>query len=192
MSCGSFDCPVYNVSEIHSLPLCFLVSRRYPSVFMTLVLHFVFVSFLFFFASFWIDWPSIWELTLFQQELFLLLGAGSTPYSPLTIKNVTEWPGLKRTTIIIEFQPLCYVQGRQPLDQAAQSHIQPGCQISDAFGFWEASLLPVHCSARFKSKHLYSGHCLFIPVCHSRWITWKEIQKLNLYYNALIPFQSYA
>ena len=39
------------------------------------------------------------------------------PYSPLTIKNVTEWPGLKRTTIIIEFQPPCYVQGRQPMDQ---------------------------------------------------------------------------
>ena len=28
--------------------------------------------------------------------------------------------------MIIEFQPPCYVQGRQPPDQAAQSHIQPG------------------------------------------------------------------
>ena len=25
--------------------------------------------------------------------------------------------------MIIQFQPLCYVQGRQPADQAAQSHI---------------------------------------------------------------------
>ena len=30
--------------------------------------------------------------------------------------------------MIIEFQPPCYVQGRQPLDQAAQSHIQPGLE----------------------------------------------------------------
>ena len=28
--------------------------------------------------------------------------------------------------MIIEFQPSCYVQDHQPLDQAAQSHIQPG------------------------------------------------------------------
>ena len=28
--------------------------------------------------------------------------------------------------MIIEFQPPCYVQGHQPPDQAAQSHIQPG------------------------------------------------------------------
>jgi len=28
--------------------------------------------------------------------------------------------------MIIEFQPPCHVQGRQPPDQAAQSHIQPG------------------------------------------------------------------
>jgi len=36
---------------------------------------------------------------------------------------------LKRTAMIIEFQPPCYVQGHQPPDQAAQSHIQPdlGC-----------------------------------------------------------------
>ena len=37
--------------------------------------------------------------------------------------RIIEWPGLKRTTMIIEFQPPCYVQGHQPPDQAAQSHI---------------------------------------------------------------------
>ena len=41
--------------------------------------------------------------------------------------QVTEWPGLKRTAMIIQFQPPCYVQGHQPPDQAAQSHIQPEC-----------------------------------------------------------------
>ena len=45
-----------------------------------------------------------------------------------------EWPGLKRTTVIIEFQSLCYVQGRQPADQAAQSHIQPGLECLQGWG----------------------------------------------------------
>jgi len=35
--------------------------------------------------------------------------------------RLIEWPGLKRTTTLLEFQPPCYVQGRQPPDQAAQS-----------------------------------------------------------------------
>ena len=36
--------------------------------------------------------------------------------------------------MIIEFQPPCYVQGRQPLDQAAQSHIQPGLEWLQGWG----------------------------------------------------------
>jgi len=46
----------------------------------------------------------------------------------LQIHRIIEWPGLKRTTMIIEFQPPCYAQGCQPPDQAAQSHIQPGLE----------------------------------------------------------------
>ena len=42
--------------------------------------------------------------------------------------RILEWPGLKRTTVLIEFQPPRYVQGHQPLDQATQSHIQPGLE----------------------------------------------------------------
>jgi len=42
--------------------------------------------------------------------------------------RIIEWPGLKRTTMTIWFQPPCYVQSRQPADQAAQSHIQPGLE----------------------------------------------------------------
>jgi len=45
-----------------------------------------------------------------------------------------EWPGLKRTAMIIKFQPPCYVQGRQPPDQAAQSHIQPGLKWLRGWG----------------------------------------------------------
>ena len=36
--------------------------------------------------------------------------------------------------MIVEFQPPCYVQDRQPLDQAAQSHIQPGLECLQAWG----------------------------------------------------------
>ena len=48
--------------------------------------------------------------------------------------RITKWPGLKRTTMIIEFQPPCYVQGRQPPHQAAQSHIQPGLECFQGWG----------------------------------------------------------
>jgi len=48
--------------------------------------------------------------------------------------RIIEWPGLKRTIMIIEFQPPCYVQGRQPPDQAAQSHIQPGLECLQGWG----------------------------------------------------------
>jgi len=34
--------------------------------------------------------------------------------------------------MIISFQPPCYVQGCQPPDQAAQSHIQPGLECLQA------------------------------------------------------------
>ena len=50
------------------------------------------------------------------------------------IRRIIEWPGLKRTTMIIKFQPLCYVQGHQPPDQAAQSHIQPGLECLQGWG----------------------------------------------------------
>jgi len=36
--------------------------------------------------------------------------------------------------MVIEFQPPCYVQGHQPLDQAAQSHIQSGLECLQGWG----------------------------------------------------------
>ena len=36
--------------------------------------------------------------------------------------------------MLIEFQPPCYVQGRQPPDQATQSHIQPGLECLQGWG----------------------------------------------------------
>ena len=44
--------------------------------------------------------------------------------------RIMEWPGLKRTTVIMEFQLPCYVQGHQPPDQAAQSHIHSGDSLA--------------------------------------------------------------
>ena len=48
--------------------------------------------------------------------------------------RIIEWPGLKGTTMIIYFQLPCYMQGRQPPDQAAQSHIQPGLECIQGWG----------------------------------------------------------
>ena len=48
--------------------------------------------------------------------------------------RIIECPGLKRTTVIIEFQPPCHRQGHQPLDQATQSHIQPGLKCLQGWG----------------------------------------------------------
>ena len=59
--------------------------------------------------------------------------------------RIIEWPGLKRTTMIIEFQPPCYVQGRQPADQAAQSHIQPGLECLQGWGICNLLGQPVQC-----------------------------------------------
>jgi len=59
--------------------------------------------------------------------------------------RIIEWPGLKRTTMFIWFQPPCYVQGRQPADQAAQSHIQPGLQCLQGWGIHSLLGQPVQC-----------------------------------------------
>jgi len=45
--------------------------------------------------------------------------------------------------MIIEFQPPCYVQGRQPPDQAAQSHIQPGLECLQGWGIHSVLGQPV-------------------------------------------------
>jgi len=50
--------------------------------------------------------------------------------------------------MIIEFQPPCYVQGHQPLDQASQSHIQPGLELPPGMGQpqppWATCCIHVH------------------------------------------------
>ncbi|SFW05231.1 Uncharacterised protein [Chlamydia abortus] len=60
--------------------------------------------------------------------------------------GMIEWPGLKRTTMIVEFQAPCHVQGRQPLERAAQSHIQPGLECLQGWGIHNllGQAVPVH------------------------------------------------
>ena len=45
--------------------------------------------------------------------------------------------------MITEFQPPCYGQGRQPPDQAAQSHIQPGLECLQGWGIHNLPGQPV-------------------------------------------------
>ena len=45
--------------------------------------------------------------------------------------------------MIMYFQPPCYVQGLQPLDHAAQSHIQPGLECLQGWGIHNLFGLPV-------------------------------------------------
>ena len=43
------------------------------------------------------------------------------------------------------FNPSCYVQGHQPPDQAAQSHIQPGLECLQGWGIHSLLGQPVQC-----------------------------------------------
>jgi len=55
--------------------------------------------------------------------------------------RIIEWPGLKRTTMIIQLQPPCYVQGHQPADQAAQSHIYLGLECLQGWDIHNKELI---------------------------------------------------
>ena len=73
-----------------------------------------------------------------QQEppttAFAILVATNFICQTCKTHRIIEWSGLKGTTMIIEFQPPYYVQGRQPPEQAAQSHIQPGLECLQGWG----------------------------------------------------------
>jgi len=54
----------------------------------------------------------------------VLQGEKENPYD----YRIIEWFGLEGTFKIVLFQPPCYRQGHLPLDQVAQSPIQPGLE----------------------------------------------------------------
>ena len=51
-----------------------------------------------------------------------------------SIHRIIEWFGLEGTLKIIWFQPPCHGQGHLPLDQVAQSPIQPGLEHCQGWG----------------------------------------------------------
>ena len=64
--------------------------------------------------------------------------------------------------MIIEFQPPCYVQGRQPPDQAAQSHIQPGLECLQGWGIHSLLGQPIPvCHHPLNEKLPPKGSCLY-------------------------------
>jgi len=62
----------------------------------------------------------------------------------------------------------CYVQGRQPPDQAAQSHIQPGLECLQEWGIHNllGQLVPV-CHHKAGREDNISGKDLIPPPKHS-------------------------
>ena len=77
--------------------------------------------------------------------------------------RIIEWPGLKRTTMVIEFQPPCYVQCHQPPDQAAQSHIQPGLECLQGWGIHSLLGQPVQCVTTLWVKNFLLVSNLNLP-----------------------------
>jgi len=104
--------------------------------------------------------------------------------------RIVEWPGLKRSTMIIEFQPPCYVQGHQPQDQAAQSHIQPGLEGSLALSLLWPLEVSMFCSAPSRMAEAAGGavRCSWEVSTHpaprpldaalaGRQMSWRDIQR---------------
>ena len=63
----------------------------------------------------------------------------------------------------IEFQPPCYVQGHQPADQAAQSHIQPGLECLQEWGIHNLLRQPVQCITMLWVKNFFLISNLNLP-----------------------------
>jgi len=67
------------------------------------------------------------------------------------------------------------VQGRQPADQAAQSHIQPGLECLQGWGIHSLLGQPVQCVTILWVKNFPLISNLNLP-CLSLWQCWKQIQ----------------
>ena len=70
--------------------------------------------------------------------------------------RITEWPGLEGTFKYHLEQPLCHGQGRLPLDQVAQSPIQPGLEHFHGAGFRSFSGQPVPDCQSVRSLSMWS------------------------------------
>ena len=57
----------------------------------------------------------------------------------------------------------CYVQGHQPADQAAQSHIQPGLECLQGWGIHSLLGQPVQCVTTLWGKNFFLRSNLNLP-----------------------------
>jgi len=65
--------------------------------------------------------------------------------------------------MIISFQPPCSVQGHQPADQAAQSHIRPGLECLQGWGIHSLLGQPVQGFTTLSVKNLLLISKLNVP-----------------------------
>jgi len=79
--------------------------------------------------------------------------------------RIIQWLSLKRTATIIQFQPPCYVQGHQPPDQAAQSHIQPGLECLQGWGIHSLLGQPAPEVQDLGTSTRVLLHSCFLPYC---------------------------
>jgi len=90
--------------------------------------------------------------------------------------RIIEWPGLKRTTVIIEFQPpaMCRVTTNQ-------SHIRPGLECLQGCGIHSLLGQPVQCDTTLCVKNflLISNRCYFhdVGAGKRRW-DWTEVSNV--------------
>ena len=106
----------------------------------------------------------------------------SSLYESVWLFIIIEWPGLKRTTMIIEFQHPCYVQGRQSPDQAAQSHVQLGLECLQGWGIHNVLGQPVPVChhplcEKYRLQAILScfGNKLHRQLCYSKPILWNPV-----------------
>ena len=64
----------------------------------------------------------------------------------------------------------CYVQGHQPADQAAQSHIQPGLECLQGWGIHSLLGQPVQCITTLWVKNFLLISNLNLPLCQLKTI----------------------
>jgi len=85
--------------------------------------------------------PVILTLVVYktQDSGQILTRSCEEPFSVPQNHRIVEWPEMKRTTMIMQFQPPYRGQGCQPPDQAAQSHIQSGLECPQGWGIHNLS-----------------------------------------------------
>ncbi|XP_046776747.1 uncharacterized protein LOC124418084 [Gallus gallus] len=82
----------------------------------------------------------------------------------LSGQEIMEWPGLKRTTTITEFQRPCYVQGRQPPEQMMWDNIL----IATREKLWDSYFISIYClrvkAAQGASNPAGISYLLLLPL----------------------------